>query len=52
VQTSGYHQMQYEPNVIFESDRDALTDALKFEYSLPFNSTYRRICGAHYKWAS
>jgi len=37
VKTSGNHQVQNKPKVIFEADRDALSDASQISNDLPFH---------------
>ena len=49
VQPAGNHQVQHQPEIAFDSNRDALADAPQLSNDLSFHICYRGLHGAEQK---
>jgi hypothetical protein len=51
MQAAGDHQVEDEPEFVFEADADALAETAELENSLAGGVGEGRVCGAQKKWA-
>jgi len=51
VQASGNHQVQYQPNVVVETDANALPKPAQLDDRFPFNVSQRWERCSQEKWA-
>jgi len=51
VQASGNHQVQHQPNVVFQADANALPKPVQLDHGFPFKVSQRWDRCAQEKWA-
>ena len=49
MQAAGNHQVQHQPEIAFDTNRDALADASQFSNDPSFHTCYRGLHGAQQK---
>ena len=50
MKPAGDHEMQDEPKIVFQTDRDAFADAAESQNLFSFGRPERRVGGAQEKW--